>query len=285
MLYLGATGWRSCLGTTVFRVRFLALADAVSLVTGGLLAGRCCHGARRAGRPGAADLRCPVLSRWGWNMIVLVPRRRRDAASRADLAPGGASPAAFPADGRRPGACLPWRGSGRWAAFALVLRRRRRADFAGRRFSLPWAAAAAVLFSTARGRPFSCFARPAGRNLALELARAGSAMRGASAAADALAAPWWVPDPSPRHDLPGAARLGFLLGVPVSVALARSLLRPRAGLSALPLCQAGASTVAGGAAGIERVALRNPHHRDGHGPQPARSRFGSAGAPAPRGGI
>ena len=119
-------------------------------------------------------------------------------------------------------------------------------------FAAGFAAAAAPLFLFREGRPVSYFARTADHNLALEIARAGSPMPAAEAAAGALEAPWWLPDPSPRQDLPGTARLGFLLGVPVAVALARALLSPRAELSALLLSHAAAAfaaTVAGGQAG------------------------------------
>ncbi len=119
-------------------------------------------------------------------------------------------------------------------------------------FSAGFAAAAAPIFLFQEGRPVAYFARTSDHNLALEIVRSGSPLPAAAAAADALAAPWWLPDPSPRQDLPGAARLGFLLGVPFAVALVRSLLLPRAELSALLLCHAGAAflaTVAGGQAG------------------------------------
>jgi hypothetical protein len=71
------------------------------------------------------------------------------------------------------------------------------------------------------------------------------------AAADALRAPWVLPDPEGRHDLEGASRLG-LLGIPVALALLRALRSPRRELSGLLLCHASlaaAAAVAGGTAG------------------------------------
>jgi hypothetical protein len=74
-----------------------------------------------------------------------------------------------------------------------------------------------------------------------------------TAAADSLAAPWFVPDPYGHHDLPGRTRLGWILGLPVAVAFARSLLHPSEEFSAYLLTQAGAAfaaSVAGGHAGV-----------------------------------
>jgi hypothetical protein len=263
VLYL--EGYRLALllwGTTVFGVRFpSALAGAVSLATGGLL-GRALlpRGGGALAVLALAGLRWHlILSRWGWNMIALVPivdvatlllvRARRRGSASAALAAGamaglgahvylsawvaGVALGVF--------AIVPGEPKARGPSLRLALF-----------FAAGFAAAAAPLFLLREGRPVSYFARTADHNVALEIARAGSPMPAASAAADALTAPWWLPDPSPRNDLPGAARLGFLLGVPVLVALARSLLLPRAELSALFLSHAGAAfaaTLAGGQAG------------------------------------
>ncbi|HSB36426.1 MAG TPA: hypothetical protein VLH41_06080, partial [Thermoanaerobaculia bacterium] len=70
------------------------------------------------------------------------------------------------------------------------------------------------------------------------------------AAAEALASPWRA-DPSPRHDLPGRRRLGWIYGIPVTIALGRALLRPREPLSGLLLAHGAAylaAVVAGGQA-------------------------------------
>ncbi len=81
--------------------------------------------------------------------------------------------------------------------------------------------------------------------------RTGSALPPFAAAADAIVAPWLLADPSARHDLPGRARLGWLLGPAVAIAFARALLRPRDALSGFLLSlaiAAGAAVVAGGMA-------------------------------------
>jgi hypothetical protein len=263
VLYL--EGYRLALllwGTTVFGVRFpSALAGAVSLATGGLL-GRALlpRGGGALAVLALAGLRWHlILSRWGWNMIVLVPivdvatlllvRARRRGSASAALAAGAVA-------GLGAHVYLSaWVAGAALGAFAIVPGEQKARGTSLRLallFAAGFAVVAAPLFLFHESRPVSYFARTADHNLALEIARAGSPMPAASAAADALAAPWWVPDPSPRNDLPGAARLGFLLGVPVLVALARSLLLPRAELSALFLSHAGAAfaaTVAGGQAG------------------------------------
>jgi hypothetical protein len=69
------------------------------------------------------------------------------------------------------------------------------------------------------------------------------------AVADALLSPWLLPDPTPRHDLPGRSRLGWLLGIPVALALGRALLRPGDALSGLLLAHAAAFLAAVAAGG------------------------------------
>jgi hypothetical protein len=65
-----------------------------------------------------------------------------------------------------------------------------------------------------------------------------------SSAAGALAAPWFLPDPSPWNDLPGRTRLGWILGIPVAVALTRALLRRREEASGFLLAHAAAGFTA-----------------------------------------
>ena len=263
VLYL--EGYRLALllwGTTVFGVRFpSALAGAVSLLTGGLL-GRALlpRGGGALAVLALAGLRWHlILSRWGWVMIALVPivdvatlllvRARRRGSITAALAAGAVA-------GLGAHVYLSaWVAAVALGAFALVpgAQKARGPSFRlALFFAAGFAVAAAPLFLLREGRRVPYFARTADHNLALEMARARSPMPAVAAAADALAAPWWLPDPSPRQDLPGATRLGFLLGVPVLVALARALLSPSAELSAFLLCHAGAAfaaTVAGGQAG------------------------------------
>ncbi|MGH9399688.1 MAG: hypothetical protein ACRD00_04925, partial [Thermoanaerobaculia bacterium] len=261
VLYLEGYRWAlQAWGTTVFGVRFpSALAGAVSLATGGLL-GRALlpRGGGAVAVLALSGLRWHlILSRWGWVMIVLVAivdlatlvllRARRRSSVWAALAAGvvaGLGAHVYLAS---------WVAGAALCAFALWP-----VDKPGARFLLAlsfaagFAAAASPIFLFRQGRQASYFARASDHNLALEIARSRSPEPLAAVAADALAAPWWVPDPSPRQDLPGAARLGLLLGLPVAVALARSLLAPRAELSALLLSHAGAAfaaTVASGQAG------------------------------------
>lgn len=97
----------------------------------------------------------------------------------------------------------------------------------------------------------SYFARTADHNVFLEMARTRSILPPIAAAADVFVAPWFLADPTPRHDLPGRSRLGWLLGVPVAIALGRGLLRPRDAISALLLSHTLAvlaAVVAGGQA-------------------------------------
>jgi hypothetical protein len=264
VLYL--EGFRLALrlcGTTVFGLRLpSALAGAVSLLTAGLL-GRALlpRGGGALAVLALAGMRWQlILSRWSWNMIVLAPivdvaallllRARRRPAAWAALAAGGAAGlgahvylSAWIA-GVALGlfALLPARGEPRRASLLRALL-----------FAAGFAAAAAPLFLLREGRPASYFARVSDHNLIVEIQRTHSLLPAAAAAADALAAPWRLPDPSPRHDLPETSRLGFLLGIPVALALMRALLHPREDISALLLSHgvaAFAATVAGGQAGI-----------------------------------
>ncbi len=275
VLYL--EGYRLALqlwGTTVFGVRFpSALAGVVSLVTGGLL-GRALlpRGGGALAVLALAGLRWHlILSRWGWVMIVLAPivdlatlllLRARRRGSPAFAAAGGIVAGL--------GAHVylsAWVAAAGLGAFALWPSSAGSLDApAGQRrpprgeslrlallFALGFAAAAAPIFLFRDGRAVSYFARTSDHNLALEIARNRSVLPALAAAADALAAPWLLSDPSPRQDLPGASRLGWLLGVPVAVALTRSLFQPRDELPAWLLSHAGAAfaaTVAGGQAGV-----------------------------------
>jgi hypothetical protein len=118
-------------------------------------------------------------------------------------------------------------------------------------FAAGLALVAAPLFLFREGRRVAYFGRTSRHSVAREVAYQRSALPALGAAADALLAPWFLPDPEGRHDLEGASRLG-LVGIPVAVALARALVRPRAELSGYLLASAAAAflaAVAGGAAG------------------------------------
>lgn len=259
-------------GTTVFGVRFpAALAGTVALVTGTLL-GRALLPAGGGTLTALilAGLRWQlILSRWAWIMIVLVPivdlaalflvvarkRRSRGLSLLAGLVAGiGAHVylsawtagmalglfALWPLDDEDPEPRAP----GRVDRFRPRIAR---AAF----FAAGFALAAAPLFLLHQGRRVSYFARTSDHNVMLEIRRASSLMPPAAAAADALAAPWFLPDPSARDDLPGRHRLPWFLGVAVVIAVLRALRRPRDAVSAFILANALAgvlAVVAGGQA-------------------------------------
>ena len=133
-------------------------------------------------------------------------------------------------------------------------------------FVAGFAACAAPLFLFREGRTAPYFARAADHNVVLEMRRERSLLPPLAAAADAVASPWLLADPTPRHDLPGRARLGWLLG-----AGGRDRVRPRApaaarrvfGPPALPGRRRpgrGRGRRAGGQS--ERIPLRLPHVAD-----------------------
>jgi hypothetical protein len=257
--------YRLCLdlaGTTVFGVRLpSALAGLASLATAMLL-GRTLlprGGGALAGLALAGMRWSLILSRWGWNAIVLAPvldvaalvllaARRRWSLALAALAGVVAgisthiylaswvgSAALFllalwppaPEEGR------PWR-----PALALA-------------FAIGLLVAAAPIFFLKKGRTSPYFARASDHNVVLEVQRARSILPLLGVAADALAAPWFLPDPTPRHDLPGRSRLGWIVGSLVAVSFAYAILRPRRDFSAFLLAHAAtafAATVAGGRA-------------------------------------
>ena len=263
VLYL--EGYRASLrlwGTTVFGVRFpSALAGSLSLVTAALL-GRAllpAGGGALAALALAGMRWALILSRWAWNMIVLAPlvdvatlllvsarRRGRPALAAAAGLVAGVGAHVYLSAWPAAAALLlfaAWPSPGGDGLRARLLRA---CAFAG-----AFALAAPPLFLLREGRTARYFARTADHNVRLEMARTGSAMPPVAAAADTLAAPWFLPDPTARHDLPGRSRLGWLLGIPVAVSLGRALLKPRESLSALLLAHALAvlaAVVAGGQA-------------------------------------
>jgi hypothetical protein len=118
-------------------------------------------------------------------------------------------------------------------------------------FAAGFVLAVAPLFLLHEGRARGYFERAERHSVLLEMAYQKSAMPLLGVAADALEAPWFLPDPEGRHDLEDRTRLG-LLAIPVAVALARALAAPRGDLSGYLLAHAGAAlagAVAGGAAG------------------------------------
>lgn len=250
-------------GATVFGVRFLSAAAGVLSVGTAMLVARALlpAGGGALAALVLAGLRWSLLfSRWGWVAIVLAPfadlaallliRARRRTRLFLGLAAGVVA-----------GLCAhvyltAWIVLVALLAFALWP-----LDAGNARFRLRLALLLAVGFAVAAsplfllrkpgGSPY--FARASDHNVLKEMHYLRSPLPAFLASADALAAPWFRGDPSGHHDLPGRARLGWILGIPVAVALLRSLVRPREPFSALLLCHGGAAfcaAVAGGHAGI-----------------------------------
>jgi hypothetical protein len=264
VLYL--EGFRETLrlfGMTVFGVRFLsALAGALSLVTAARLARALLpRGGGTLTALTLAGLRWHlILSRWGWNMIVLAPivdvaallllrargRRSLPLALAAGLVAGlGAHIylAAWIAGVALLGLAF-WPGAD--AAISGSVRRRLALLFA-----VGWVVATAPLFLFREGRTGPYFARAGDHNVLLEIHRARSVLPALDAAADGLLGPWITADPSDRNDLPGRSRLGWLLGIPVLAAFLHAILVPRREFSGFLLTHAAAAvaaTVAGGEA-------------------------------------
>ncbi len=114
------------------------------------------------------------------------------------------------------------------------------------------AIAVAPLFLLREGRATPYFHRTARHNVVREMRYTKSVLPPLGAAADALIAPWFLPEPAGWIDLPGRSRLGWIIGVPVALAFLRALVFPRRELSALLLLHAGSAFVAavlGGRAG------------------------------------
>lgn len=247
-------------GTSVAGVRSLsAIAGLLSMGTALLLARELLpRGSGTLALLALAGLRWHMLlSRWGWHAIVLLPlvdlatllllrSRRRDAlgpAAGAGLLVGiGAhvylaswvaataltALALWPSDSRLPAA--------------------RRLRIAGL-FLAGLLAAASPLFLFRKGREVPYWVRTGAHNVLLEMRYTRSLLPLAEAAADGLAAAWFVGDPEPRHDLPGRSRLGWILGVPAAVAIARALRFPRTEFAAFLFTHSGAAWLAAVASG------------------------------------
>jgi dolichyl-phosphate-mannose-protein mannosyltransferase len=238
-------------GVTVFGVRFpFAFAGLLSLVTGALL-GRALlpKGGGTLVALILAGLRWHlILSRWSYAIVIaplvdvatlllLRARRRRSdpSALLAGVTAGLAAHVYLSA----------WIAAAALLAFAAWPSGESRTP----RIRVPllftagFLIAVLPLFVFREGRTASYFARTADHNLRLEIERTRSWMPPFAAAADAMAAPWFLSDPIARHDLAGRSRLG-LLGIPLALGLLRALLLPREDLSALLLAHAGAAVAA-----------------------------------------
>ncbi len=254
VLYLELYRWSLLLfGTTVFGVRFLSAAAGVASIATAIALGRALlprGGGTLAGLALAGMRWHLILSRWGWNAIVLVPvldlaallllrarRRRSLAAAAAAGLVAGIGAHIYLAAWVALAALAAWLA---WPGASLT--RRWRLGAAGV-FVVMFLLAASPLFLTGPGKtPY--FRRAGQHNVVVEIRRQRSVAPLFSSAATALSAPWFLADPSPWNDLPGRTRLGWILGIPVAAALARSLLRPREELSGFLLAHAGAAFAA-----------------------------------------
>lgn len=242
-------------GANVFGVRFLsAFAGVLSMGTAFLVARELLpRGGGTLALIALSGMRWHlILSRWGWNMIVLAPlvdlatlfllraRRRNSllAAAGAGLLLGIGTHvylASFVAAVALPALAL-------WPSeTGLPIAARLR--MAGL-FLAGFLLAAAPLFLLRSGRVAPYFVRAGQHNILLEIRYARSLRPLLEAAADGLATPWLVGDPEPRHDLPGKSRLGWILGIPAAVALATALRFPRREFSAYLFTHSGAALMA-----------------------------------------
>jgi hypothetical protein len=252
----------SLFGTTVTGLRLpSAIAGILSLLTAMAL-GRALlpRGGGALGGLILAGLRWHLIaSRWGWNMIALAPLL--DVAAllalrgrRRGSVPSAAAAGAVAGIGAHVYLSA-WSGA---AGLGLLLlwpgasgRLRRRIATAAA-FGAGFLLAVAPLFLLREERTIGYFARTGDHNLLREVRYNRSALPAFAVAADALASPWLVPDPTSRQEIPGKNRLGIVLGFALAVAFGRALLRPREDLSAFLLCgaiAALASTIAGGQSG------------------------------------
>jgi len=259
--------FRGCLrffGTRLSGIRFLSAAGGIcSILTAGLL-GRSLlpRGGGMLAALTLAGLRWNLIhSRWGWVAVVVAPvidlaallliaaRRRglRPLALLAGLVAGLAAHIYLSA----------WVAGAGLAILALWPRSQEAPFRARLSFFFAFVAGCAVavlpIFLLREGREGPYFARVSDHNVVREAIRTGSSMPALRAAAGSLVAPWLGSDPSPLHGLPGRTILPWIVSVPLGVALAWSLARPRKEISGYFLTQAvcalGASIV-GGEAGL-----------------------------------
>jgi len=230
-----------------------ALEGILSLVTAYLLARRFLpKGGATVAILVLAGLRWQIImARFGWNTLALAPildlatlclvtARRRGvlwaAAAGGFVAGIGAHVylAAWIA-GVALGGFLLWPGTP-----AVPARRR---VLLACLFGVGFLAAASPIFLFHQGRRASYFGRADDQNLLIDYRRTHDWSIPLTVVVDAFQAPWLLPDPEPRQDLP-VSRLGWIFGVPVAVGLLRALTRPRADLSALIFAHAGAAVLA-----------------------------------------
>jgi hypothetical protein len=261
VLYLEAFKWSlSAWGPTPLGIRFLSvLGGCVSLLTGALLArGILPKGGASLAALALAGLRWHlIMSQWGWVAVVVIPfidvatllllrartRRSRLAALAAGVVLGLGAHIYLTA----------WVAAAALALYGLwplgddePLPERAASTSL---FAAGFAVAVVPLFVLGGPADPPYFARVESHSLLRELRIHRSPMPFLSATADGLKAPWFVPEPKGWADLPSRSRLGWILGIAVAVALARSLTRPRDALSALLLSHAAAGLAAAVAQG------------------------------------
>ena len=262
VLYLELSRWSLHLwGTSLAGIRFPgALAGALSLVTGALV------GRTLLPRGGGAlvalilaGLRWPlIVSRWSWAVsIAVVPlvdvatvllvrargKRRLALAAAAGLVCGLGAHAYLTA--WIAGAALAlWTVSAKEDGETVRAGALRATAFAGG-FAL---AAAPLFLPGAPGDP-PYFARTGAHNVVTEIRYQKSLLPPFAAAADAFAAPWFVPEPGAWADLPGRSRMGLVLGALLAVGLGRAFARPKDSLSRLLLAHAATAFVSAVAQG------------------------------------
>jgi hypothetical protein len=248
-------------GTTISAVRIpAAIGSTASIATAGLLGWMLLPaGGGALAAITLAGLRWHLnLSRWAWcpttmmvttdvgTLLLLLARRRSSALAAAlgGFAVGLGAHVYLSA----------WVAAAALAAFAAwpeeASRKLRPRVGLAAAFLLGLAIATAPLFLLKEGRVLPYFNRANDHNVFREMRYNRSAFPIAAAAADALASPWYLPDPTRRHDL-DRPRLE-LLAIPLAVAFGRALLFPGRELSALLLLHAGAAfaaSVAGGQSG------------------------------------
>lgn len=261
VFYLEAFRWAlTTWGPTPLGIRFLSVvAGCLSLVTGLLLA-------RAVLPPGGASLAALalaglrwhlIMSQWGWVAVAVIPfidvatllllrartRRSRLGALAAGVVLGFGAHVYLAA----------------WVALvALTLyglwplgddKPLAERAVSTSLFGAGFAVVVLPLFTLGGPADPPYFARVGSHNLLRELRIHRSPMPFLSATADGLKAPWLVPEPEGKPDLPFRSRLGWILGIAVAVAFARSLVRPRDALSALLLSHAAAGLAAAVAQG------------------------------------
>ena len=261
VLYLEA--YRASLevfGATVFGVRFPAAAAGVlSIATVFLLARSLLPtgGAALAALIFAGLRWNLIVSRWGWNAVVVGPLADLAAllliSARSRGRSGMAAAAGFVAGLAAHVYLAAWCVAAALLGLALWPSERPESRSPARRlglalaFSLAFAAVVAPLFLLHEGRTVPYFARASQQTRKLRADE--GAWTALASAADGIAAPWFLADPEARHDVPGRTRLGWLLGVPVAVAIGRALCRPTEETSGFFLCHAGAALAASIASG------------------------------------